>query len=168
MLDVGKMVDAVLDAIDKPMRAMHDRVKALETCALPPELVAQLATAAEILAEPMPELRADAAPVASAPPQETPRSVIGAVITRTGELALSYSDGSSERLGFVIGPPGEAGPQGAPGRDGAKGEEGPPGRDGVGIAAYAINRKGELMITGTDGTVHTPGRIGGDEKPAAA
>jgi len=31
MLDVGKMVDAVLDAIDKPRRAFHDRLKALET-----------------------------------------------------------------------------------------------------------------------------------------
>ena len=30
MLDVGKMVDAVLDVVDKPLRAMHERIKAVE------------------------------------------------------------------------------------------------------------------------------------------
>ena len=30
MLDVGKMVDAVLDAVDKPLHSLHERIKALE------------------------------------------------------------------------------------------------------------------------------------------
>ena len=90
-----------------------------------------------------------------------PRSVTGTVITRSGELAVSYSDGSSERLGSVIGPQGEKGGQGEPGRDGIgmKGEDGPPGRDGVSVTATSINRDGELMMTLSDGSVLTPGIV---------
>ena len=48
MLDVSKMVDAVLDVIDKPLRAMHERIKAIETVeaeTLPPDLVERLKSA---------------------------------------------------------------------------------------------------------------------------
>ena len=122
--------------------------------ALPPELALALKAAAEVLAEPMP------APPEFVPPV-IPRRVTGAMITRVGELAISYSDGSSERLGLVVGPPGEKGDRGESGRDGigSKGDAGPPGRDGVSVAAVAINRGGELMLTLSDGTVLTPGRI---------
>jgi len=58
----------------------------------------------------------------------------------------------------VIGPPGERGPAG---NDGAKGDEGPPGRDGISITAAAINRDGDLMLTLSNGTVLTPGRVEG-------
>ena len=118
---------------------------------LPPELIVQLKSAAEVLAEPMP------APPEFVPPV-IPRRVTGAMITRAGELAISYSDGSSERLDPVIRPPGE---KGEPGRDGigSKGDAGPPGRDGVSVTAVAINRGNELMFTLSDGTVLTPGRI---------
>ena len=153
----------------KQLEPLAARVAALEARPLdkgdagelPAELVEQINSTKQMLQEPLPvpEIARQAEP---------PRHITGSMITRDGMLAVSYSDGTIERLGPVIGPSGEAGPQGAPGRDGAKGDEGPPGRDGVGIAAYAINRKGELMITGTDGTVHTPGRIGNDEKQAAA
>jgi len=119
--------------------------------ALPPELALALKAAAEVLAEPMP------APPEYVPPV-IPRRVTGAMITRAGELVMNYSDGSSERLGPVIGPPGE---KGEPGRDGlgVKGDAGPPGRDGVSVMAAAINRAGEIMLTLSDGTVLTPGRI---------
>ena len=65
---------------------------------------------------------------------------------------------------MVSGPPGPDGPAGRDGIDGAKGDEGRRGRDGVGVAATAINRRGELLVTHTDGTVHTPGRVVADEK----
>jgi hypothetical protein len=52
----------------------------------------------------------------------------------------------------VIGPPGE---------QGARGDEGPPGRDGISVTAAAINRDGELMLTLSNGTVLTPGRVEG-------
>ena len=72
----------------------------------------------------------------------------------------------------VIGPPGERGPpgrDGVDGRDGAdgvsiKGDEGPPGRDGISIIATAINRDGELILTLSDGTLLTPGRVVPDVK----
>jgi outer membrane receptor protein involved in Fe transport len=168
MLDVGKMVDAVLDAVDKPLRTLAERVKAVEAATLPADLVAQLKSAAEALAEPMPEPSV-VAPVTPALPQEIPRSVTGTVITRTGELAVSYSDGGGERLGHVIGPQGEKGvigERGEPGRDGIgiKGDEGPPGRDGISVTAASINRDGELMLTLSDGSVLTPGRVVAPDK----
>lgn len=64
----------------------------------------------------------------------------------------------------VVGPPGERGlpgRDGADGADGAKGDEGPPGRDGISVISTAINRDGELMLTLSDGTVLTPGRVQG-------
>jgi len=61
----------------------------------------------------------------------------------------------------VIGPPGEHGPAGRDGVDGEKGDEGPPGRDGISITAASINRDGELMLTLSNGTVLTPGRVEG-------
>jgi hypothetical protein len=133
-----------------------------EAAQLPTELIEQIKSAEVALREPMP-----APPTESAPPivpsvaAESSRRVSCAIITRSGELALSYSDGTSERLGLVVGPAGERGPPGEPGAYGVgiKGDDGPPGRDGVGIVAAAINRDGELMLTLSDGSVLTPGRV---------
>ena len=36
------------------------------------------------------------------------------------------------------------------------------GRDGVSVVGAAINHKGELMLTLSDGTILTPGRVGGE------
>ena len=161
MLDVGKMTDAVLDAVDKPLRAMHERIKAVEANGLPPDLVERLKSAAEALAQSAPEPHAVVTPVVGALEPEPPRRVAGTIITRTGELAVSYSDGTSERLGHVIGPQGEKGLQGESGADGIgiRGDVGPPGRDGVSVTAASINRDGELMLTLSDGSVLTPGRV---------
>jgi len=161
MLDVGKMVDAVLDTIDKPLRAMHERIKAVEAPALPPDLLEQIKSAEAALREPMPPPNETAPPIVPAVRGEPTRRVTAAIITRSGELALSYSDGTSERLGTVIGPPGEKGAPGDRGVDGIgiKGDDGPPGRDGVGVVAAAINRAGELLLTMSDGSVLTPGRV---------
>jgi hypothetical protein len=138
-----------------------------EATVVPVELAVQLKAAAEVLAEPLP--RNDVAPVVDiagevARQLERLRRVIGAVITRDGELAITYSDGSIDRLGHVIGPPGEKGAQGERGDIGSdgigiKGDEGPPGRDGVSVEQAAINRDGELMLTLSDGTVLMPGRV---------
>jgi hypothetical protein len=72
----------------------------------------------------------------------------------------------------VVGPPGESGRPGRDGTDGRdgidgigiKGDEGPPGRDGISIIATAINRDGELILTLSDGTLLTPGRVVPDVK----
>jgi hypothetical protein len=153
---------------------------------VPPDLAEQLAGAVRMLHEapPVPErtVAEPPPPVASLVADEVERqvqflrSVTGATITRDGELALSYSDGSMDRLGSIIGPPGMQGPPGAPGasgRDGndgdngARGDEGPPGRDGIGIVAAAINRSGELMLTLSDGTNLNLGRVEGRDAVAA-
>jgi hypothetical protein len=133
-----------------------------EAVNLPAALVEQIKNAEAALREPLPlPPNESAPPVAPSVAAETPRRVSCAIITRSGELALSYSDGTSERLGTVIGPAGERGPPGEPGAYGIgiKGDDGPPGRDGVGIVAAAINRDGELMLTMSDGSVLTPGRV---------
>jgi integrin beta 3 len=68
------------------------------------------------------------------------------------------------------GPQGERGVEGAQGQQGERGDQGEPGqpgepgergREGTGIAGAAINREGELMLTLSDGSVLTPGRVDG-------
>jgi hypothetical protein len=133
---------------------------------VPPELVEQIKAAAEVLRQPLP-LPATAVTVMPDIAGEIERAiekvrrVTRVDVTRSGELAVSYSDGTSERLGPVIGPPGEKGAPGERGADGigSKGEDGRPGRDGVAVTAAAINRGGELMLTLSDGSVLTPGKV---------
>ena len=138
---------------------------------VPPELVEQLKAAAEVLAQPLPPPRNAVTVMPDITGEierafEKARRVTRFDITRNGELSASYSDGTSERLGLVIGPPGEKGAPGERGADGIglKGDDGPPGRDGAGVTAAAINRGNELMLTLSDGTVLTPGRVGPAKK----
>jgi len=128
---------------------------------VPLDLLEQIKSAEAALREPLPLPPNESAPPVVPSVAAESRRVSCAIITRSGELALSYSDGTSERLGTVIGPAGERGPPGEPGAYGIgiKGDDGPPGRDGVGIVAAAINRDGELMLTMSDGSVLTPGRV---------
>ena len=72
------------------------------------------------------------------------RSVTGAKINESGELILSYSDGSEENLGAVVGKDGAPGKDGADGKDGTDGEDGIPGIPG---------KDGEDGKAGEDGTV---------------
>ena len=61
---------------------------------------------------------------------------------------------------------GEQGEQGQPGQDGNDGQDGVPGQDGEdgkGIDSVTINEKGELVITYTDGTSVTVGKVTGED-----
>ncbi len=136
-----------------------------EASVIPPELMARIKVATEILQEPPPQ------PVEVVPFDfaEPVRCVKGTFITQSNELAVVYSDGSSERLGQVVGPqgvPGERGAPGEPGLDGIgiKGDDGPPGRDGVSVQGVAI-KGGELIVTLSDGSMLTPGRVVAPKKP---
>jgi len=60
MLDVGKMTDAVLDAIDKPMRSLHERLRMVET--VPPELAEQVKAAIHLLHSSPPIVEKNAPP----------------------------------------------------------------------------------------------------------
>jgi hypothetical protein len=91
-------------------------------------------------------------------PSELAEQIAAAARMLAEPLPVPQSGPPVER---VIGPSGERGPQGANGADGAKGDEGPPGRDGISITAAAFNRDGELMLTLSNGTVLTPGRVEG-------
>jgi hypothetical protein len=144
--------EAVKAYVDGEIGTLVSRLADLETRPLdvvPPELAERLKAAALMLEQP---------PLFERP---VARHLAGVMITRAGELAVSYSDGTSERLGLVIGPSGEPGP---PGAIGTQGEAGPRGRDGISITGAAINRDGELMLTLSDGTVLTPGRVEGRGK----
>jgi hypothetical protein len=147
--------EAVKAYVDGEIGTLVSRLADLETRALdvvPPELAGQLKAAALMLEQP---------PLFERP---VARHLAGVMITRAGELAVSYSDGSSERLGLVIGPAGEPGPPGRDGVAGGQGDVGPRGRDGISVTGAAINRDGELMLTLSDGTVLTPGRVEGRTK----
>jgi hypothetical protein len=75
MLDVSKMVDAVLEAVDKPLRAFAERIKALEARqpelpTAPDDIADQVASTIAMLAE-SPSLQRSQ-PVAAVAPR--PRS----------------------------------------------------------------------------------------------
>jgi hypothetical protein len=81
---------------------------------LPPDLLEQIKAAAEILQQPTPPPRnaVTVMPDISGEIEKAidkVRRVARFDITRTGQLAAFYSDGTSELLGPVIGPPGEKG-----------------------------------------------------------
>ena len=95
-------------------------------------------------------------------------------ITESGELVITYSDGTSANLGRVVGndgakgdtgEKGEKGDTGAAGkdgrdgvdgvngkdgRDGVDGQNGADGKDGVGIMDVTINAENELVLTFSD------------------
>ncbi len=127
-------------AADRELAAELERLRelidAIDNNEVPPEITAQLKSITAALAEPMPQ------PALAAP---------------------------AERVTGPPGEPGQPGRDGVDGRDGAdgvsvKGDEGPPGRDGISIIATAINRDGELILTLSDGTLLTPGRVVPDVK----
>lgn len=70
-------------------------------------------------------------------------------INAAGELFITYTDGTTENLGVVVGADGHDGVDGVNGADGSDGAD---GQDGIGVASTSINAAGELVITYTDGT----------------
>jgi hypothetical protein len=73
---------------------------------------------------------------------------------QTGESGPAGEKGERGEMG-------EKGDRGEVGPEGGRGEPGERGREGAGIAAAAITREGELMLTLSDGAVLTPGRVDG-------
>ncbi|MBS6584079.1 MAG: collagen-like protein [Subdoligranulum sp.] len=64
------------------------------------------------------------------------KGIASAVINDNGELVITYTDGTSDNLGVVVGKDGvdgedgKDGQDGAPGKDGVDGEDGKDGQDG--------------------------------------
>jgi hypothetical protein len=84
------------------------------------------------------------------------KGIASAVINDNGELVITYTDGTSDNLGVVVGKDGEDGKDGqdgAPGKDGVDGEDGKDGADGRGISKVEFSADGtKLVITYTDNT----------------
>lgn len=79
------------------------------------------------------------------------KSITSTAINEQGELVVTYSDGTSETLGKVVG---------ANGQDGATGQT---GEDGKGILSAEINADGELVVTYTDGSTMNLGKVVGEK-----
>ena len=84
------------------------------------------------------------------------KGIASAVVNDNGELVITYTDGTSDNLGVVVGKDGEDGKDGqdgAPGKDGVDGEDGKDGADGRGISKVEFSADGaKLVITYTDNT----------------
>lgn len=77
------------------------------------------------------------------------RGVTGATITDAGELVVSYSDGTSQNLGRVVGAQGPAGPQGERGATGQPGTATPGTYDcGAGqyVQGFTIGQDGSVQL----------------------
>lgn len=95
------------------------------------------------------------------------KGVSSAAINESGELVITYTDGTSENLGKVVGEKGEQGDKGEQGEQGEKGEQGATGATGatgangatgatgVGISSIDTNEKGQIVIRLTDGNTVT-------------
>ena len=78
------------------------------------------------------------------------KGIASAVINDNGELVITYTDGTSDNLGVVVGEKGDKGEQGEQGPQGDKGEQ---GEDGRGISKVEFSADGtKLVITYTDNT----------------
>ena len=82
-------------------------------------------------------------------------------INEKGELIITYTDGSRENLGVVVGKDGVDGKDGAPGKDGVDGKDGIDGKDGVDGKDGAPGKDG---VDGKDGVNGKDGKDGEDGK----
>ena len=117
-------------------------------------------------------------------PTDDARGIKSVTIDDNGHLIITYTDGTTEDAGKVVGADGkdgkdgDKGPKGDKGDAGQDGKDGADGKDGRGIKSVTTNDKGEVVVTYTDGTSEilgtladakgdqgTPGRDGFDGAP---
>ena len=102
-------------------------------------------------------------------PTNDARGITSTTIDDNGHLIITYTDGTTEDAGKVVGEDGAAGTPGADGSDGSDGAQGPKGedgKDGLGIDSVTTNADGHLIITYTDGTTEDAGKVVGDDGAA--
>ncbi|PAT14461.1 nuclease [Corynebacterium sp. NML 120412] len=73
-----------------------------------------------------------------------------------GELEVTYTDGTSQKVGPIAGQDGATGTDGQDGKDGANGTD---GKDGRGVEKVEVDGEGNLVITFTDGTTQKAGKV---------
>ena len=76
-------------------------------------------------------------------------SISAAVINESGELVISYSDGTTANLGKVVG------------SDGINGVNGTNGKDGISVSSAEINSEGELVLSFSNGQRANVGAVVG-------
>ncbi|WP_246817080.1 ExeM/NucH family extracellular endonuclease [Corynebacterium sp. HMSC078H07] len=105
-------------------------------------------------------------------PSDDARSINSVTINDEGHLIITYTDGTTEDAGKVVGSDGKDGQDGDDGKDGGKGDKGEPGQDGKdgkdgedgrGIKSVTTNDKGEVVVTYTDGTSEILGTLAGSK-----
>ena len=103
-------------------------------------------------------------------PTDDARGIKSVTIDDNGHLIITYTDGTTEDAGKVVGADGKdgkdgdkgpKGDKGDAGQDGKDGQDGADGKNGRGIESVATNDKGELIITYTDGTTENAGKVVG-------
>ena len=77
-------------------------------------------------------------------------TLVGASINDNGELIITYSDGSTENLGSVVGKDGTDGKDGVDGKDGLNGKDGADGKNGIDGKDGKDGSDGEMIIIGAE------------------
>jgi len=94
----------------------------------------------------------------------------------SGSLIVRYSDGTTENLGYVVGPAGANGADGAPGKDGVgttgatgatgpqgeqgpQGVAGPPGTNGISITDVQVDNTGTVVVYYSNNTSAVAGKV---------
>lgn len=86
-------------------------------------------------------------------------SVIGTHINLNGELIITLSNGTEINAGVVRGEKGEPGKDAVDGVNGRDGRDGIDGKDGVSVVSATFNGNKELVLTMSDGTTITAGKV---------
>ena len=79
-------------------------------------------------------------------------SISAAVINESGELVISYSDGTTANLGKIVG---------SDGINGVNGTNGTDGKDGISVSSAEINSEGELVLSFSNGQRANVGAVVG-------
>lgn len=102
-------------------------------------------------------------------PSDDARGIKSVTIDDNGHLIITYTDGTTEDAGKVVGADGkdgkdgDKGPKGDKGDAGQDGKDGADGKDGRGIKSVTTNDKGEVVVTYTDGTSEILGTLAGSK-----
>lgn len=83
------------------------------------------------------------------------RSIKSVTVNDEGHLIITYTDGTTEDAGNVVGADGKDG------TDGEDGADGKPGKDGRGIESVTTNDRGKVIVAYTDGTTDNLGLLVG-------
>ncbi|WP_246822323.1 ExeM/NucH family extracellular endonuclease [Corynebacterium sp. HMSC068G04] len=99
-------------------------------------------------------------------PTDDARGIKSVTIDDNGHLIITYTDGTTEDAGKVVGSDGKDGKDGDKGDKGDAGQDGKDGADGKGgrgIKSVTTNDKGEVVVTYTDGTSEILGTLAGSK-----